>query len=90
MAKETKAERIRREQEGTYGEYNIDQLKNEIVRLVVQKRDHMENKKAAASSWNELIKDTDEKIIYCSERIDYLNHEDAVESHLQATGESNE
>lgn len=68
--------------EGMFGDYSQDQLKDEIVRTVKVIQDHEESKKAEAKSWTDLIKDEKKKLQYLAERIDYLQHEDAVANHL--------
>ena len=77
---ETREQRIRRENEDSYSGYNTDRLKDEILRLLKAKVDHQENKKAQAKSWSDLIKLAEEKITYCSARIDELQHEEAVQN----------
>ena len=81
--RERKARELRERHEGMFGDLNIDQLKDAIVRSVKMIEDFKESKKAAAKSWNDQIKEKTEEIQYCSERIDYLNAESARENFLE-------
>jgi len=82
-AAEKKAERLRELCEGQYEDLNPERCKEEIARLAKVQMDHVENKSAEVKSYNELIKETKDKIEYLVGRIDYLHHEDAVENQLQ-------
>lgn len=68
--------------EAMFGDHSQDQLKDEIVRTVKAIQDHEENKKAEAKSWSDLIKDEKKKLQYLAERIDYIQHEEAVANQL--------
>jgi hypothetical protein len=65
-----------------YDELSTDQCKEEIARLAKIQMDHVENKKAQVETYNELIKDTKDKIEFLVEKIDHLNHEAAVAAQL--------
>jgi hypothetical protein len=56
-----------------------DQLKNEILLQLKQKLDHIDSRKDYMQSYGELIKDCDNKILYCAERVDYLVGQNAVQ-----------
>jgi len=66
----------------TYDGYGTAQLEVEIRRLLKTRMDHAETKATYAKEYNELIGEAEVKIQYCVERIDYIQHENAVETHL--------
>ena len=47
------------------------------------KSDYEESKKSYAKTYGELVKEAQDSIDYCVERIDYLQHEEAVAVHLE-------
>ena len=81
-AAEKRAERLKELCEDQYEDLAPDQCKEEIARLARIQMDHIENKKAQLKAYNELINETKDKIEYLVERIDYLNHENAVAEQL--------
>lgn len=80
---EKRAQRLQELCGDQYEELTADQCKEEIARLAKIQMDHVENKKAQVDTYNELIKDTKDKIEFLVERIDYLNHETAVAAQLE-------
>ena len=83
-AAEKRAERLKELCEDQYEDLTPEQCKEEIARLARIQMDHVENKKAQLKAYNELINETKDKIEYLVERIDYLNHENAVAEQLNA------
>ena len=81
--RERRAEQLRDEYEPQYEDFSQAQLKDEVLRLLTQQQDLEEQKKAHADSHNELIKEKKNAIEYCRERIDYLQHEEAVTAQLE-------
>lgn len=73
---------IRETHEGTFGDMSVAQLKDAIVQQVVQIQDFKESKKAENKAWSDQIKEKQDGIQYCTERIDYVNHEAAVANQL--------
>jgi hypothetical protein len=85
-AQETKAQELREAFEGQYGELTVQQLEDELVRQVKTKADHEQSKKDYAKSYGELVKNAQDSITYIVERIDYLQHEAAVQNVLEQAG----
>lgn len=83
-AAEKRAERLKELCEDQYEDLTPERCKEEIARLARIQMDHVENKKAQLKAYNELINETKDKIEYLVERIDYLNHENAVAEQLNA------
>lgn len=81
--RERRAEQLRDEHEPQYGELTIEELKNEILRLLTQQQDLEEQKKAQADSYNALIKEKKGALEYCRERIDFIQHQEAVNNQLE-------
>jgi len=71
----------------SYDGFSPEQLGSEIRRLLKQKSDHQNTKKDQAKVYNDLIGEAEVKILYCVERVDFLQHEEAVETHLRNTEE---
>jgi hypothetical protein len=84
--RERRAEQLRDTYEPVYEDFSEVQLKDEILRLLTQKQDLEEEKKAHADAHNALIKEKKEAIEFCRERIDYLRHEEAVAAQLENQG----
>jgi len=87
MARQSRAQQLQETYEGQYGEYPIQLLEDEIIRKLKMKKDFEESKKAEAKSYSELIKESDDAIDYCVERIDYIQHEEAVANQLNNSTE---
>ena len=81
--RERRAEQLRETYEPQYEDLSQVQLKDEIVRLLTQQKDLEEQKKAHADAHSSLIKEKKDAIEYCRERIDYLQHEEAVAAQLE-------
>lgn len=80
--KKTKEQIIRENCEPIYGEFTVEQLKNEILFLLKKKEDNMQAKKDYMASYGEIIKETNDRIRYCAERINHIQHEEAVQVQL--------
>lgn len=87
-AQVTRAQQLRQQFEGQYGELSVQQLEDELVRQVKAKADHEQSKKDYAKSYGELIKECKDAIQYIVERIDYLQHEAAVANQLEQAREA--
>ena len=82
--RERRAEQLRDEYSPQYEDFSIAQLKDEVLRLLTQQKDSEEQKKAQSDAYNSVIKEKKDAIEYCRERIDYLQHEEAVAAQLAA------
>ena len=78
MTRQDRATRLRETYEGQFGSFNEQQLETEIIRQLKLKKDHEETKKANAKAYGEYIREAQDAIDYCVERIDYLQNEEAV------------
>lgn len=78
QAKKSKAQILRETYEGQYGDFSIEQLDEEIRRALKLKLDSISEKKESAKTFNDQIKEYDERMLYCMERIDHLRHEAQV------------
>lgn len=85
--RQSRAELLREACNEAYEGFTDDAVKEEIARLNKVNIDLIENKKAEAKSYNDLIKENVDKIEYLIEKLDALRHEDAVQNQLeQAAG----
>ena len=78
QAKKTKAQILRETYEGQYGDFSIEQLDEEIRRALKMKLDTSLEKKETNKTFNDQLKEYDERMLYCIERIDHLRHEAQV------------
>jgi hypothetical protein len=78
QAKKTKAQILRETYEGQYGDFSIEQLDEEIRRALKMKLDTSLEKKETNKTFNDQLKEYDERMLYCMERIDHLRHEAQV------------
>lgn len=85
-SRERRAAALRETYEPQYEDLTQAQLKDEVMRLLTQKQDFEESKKAQNASYNDLIKEKKDAIEFCRERVDYLQHEEAVAAELDNQG----
>lgn len=79
---ERRAERLQEAYGDQYEDFDVQQCKDEVARLSKIKMDQVQTKKDLVSAHSGIIKNTQEQIEYLVERIDYLQHENAVQTHL--------
>lgn len=76
--KKSKGQILRETYEGQFGAYTVEQLDEEIRNALKFKMDKIAEKKETAGIFNEQIKDYDDLVQYCVERVDFLRHEAQV------------